>query len=125
MYKTIRQFLEVFPELKSAPLYVAGESYGGKYVPALAIEIHNHRSDPGVNINLEVRLLFVIVLKEASPLMFLYLDTFYIILLHLNIIFMGNFDSSGNIDSGTLELVAINFPYNTILLTIFHLICLF
>ncbi|KAL4712871.1 hypothetical protein ACJJTC_011941 [Scirpophaga incertulas] len=36
LYGALQQFLEVFPELRSAPLYLAGESYAGHFVPALA-----------------------------------------------------------------------------------------
>ncbi|XP_075991786.1 venom serine carboxypeptidase-like [Anticarsia gemmatalis] len=45
LYSTFEQFLTVFPELKTAPLYLAGESYAGKYVPALAMEIHRRIQD--------------------------------------------------------------------------------
>ncbi|XP_075992655.1 venom serine carboxypeptidase-like [Anticarsia gemmatalis] len=53
LYSTLKQFLLVFPELKTAPLYLAGESYAGKYVPAMAMEIHRRtqgKPDPGVNL---------------------------------------------------------------------------
>lgn len=51
----VRQFLQMFPELCGVPLFVAGESYAGKYVPALAVMIHRHLTDQGGNINLQVR----------------------------------------------------------------------
>ncbi|CAH2045193.1 unnamed protein product, partial [Iphiclides podalirius] len=37
----MKQFIQVFPELSEAPLYIAGEEYGGKYVTALAHYIHH------------------------------------------------------------------------------------
>ena len=40
LYEVLTQFYQVFPELSSHDLYVTGESYGGKYVPALAWKIH-------------------------------------------------------------------------------------
>ncbi|XP_053613853.1 vitellogenic carboxypeptidase-like [Plodia interpunctella] len=46
LYSALRQFLQMFPELRSAPLFVAGESYGGKFVPALGAEIHKHMDEP-------------------------------------------------------------------------------
>ncbi|XP_068620967.1 venom serine carboxypeptidase-like [Battus philenor] len=53
LYTAFHQFLQVFPELRSAPLYVAGESYAGKYVPGLGIEIHKHMLLPGHRVNLQ------------------------------------------------------------------------
>ncbi|KAJ0182077.1 hypothetical protein K1T71_002799 [Dendrolimus kikuchii] len=47
----LQQFLEIFPELQKAPLFITGESYAGKYVPALGIQLHRHKGD-GVTINL-------------------------------------------------------------------------
>ncbi|KAG6450424.1 venom serine carboxypeptidase [Manduca sexta] len=41
----IQQFLEMFPELRTAPLFITGESYGGKYVPAFGIQIQRHKTD--------------------------------------------------------------------------------
>ncbi|KAL0819551.1 hypothetical protein ABMA28_007647 [Loxostege sticticalis] len=40
----IQQFLTVFPELRKAPLFIAGESYGGKFVPAFGHYIHINRN---------------------------------------------------------------------------------
>ncbi|CAH0726130.1 unnamed protein product, partial [Brenthis ino] len=37
IYEFLQQFLLMFPELLKAPLFIGSESYGGKYVPALAI----------------------------------------------------------------------------------------
>ncbi|XP_046961869.1 venom serine carboxypeptidase-like [Vanessa cardui] len=53
LHETVQQLVQLYPELRSAPLFIAGESYGGKYVPALAMEIHKHKDLPGLNINLE------------------------------------------------------------------------
>ncbi|XP_072937061.1 venom serine carboxypeptidase-like [Epargyreus clarus] len=53
LYSTVKQFIQVFPELRVAPLFVGGESYAGKYVPALAMEIHKHKNNPGQDINLQ------------------------------------------------------------------------
>ena len=40
LYEFSRQFYRIFPELLDNDLYVTGESYAGKYVPALAHKIH-------------------------------------------------------------------------------------
>lgn len=34
LYKAVTQLAKLFPELQDAPLYVAGESYAGHYIPA-------------------------------------------------------------------------------------------
>jgi carboxypeptidase C (cathepsin A) len=38
-YNLILQFLKKFPERKSNPFYIASESYGGHYMPQLALQI--------------------------------------------------------------------------------------
>ncbi|KAL4712842.1 hypothetical protein ACJJTC_011912 [Scirpophaga incertulas] len=45
LLSTMRQLVEIFPELRSAPLFVSGESYAGKYVPALCDKLHRHRNE--------------------------------------------------------------------------------
>lgn len=40
LYKMLSQFYQLFPDLLKNELYVTGESYGGKYAPALAYAIH-------------------------------------------------------------------------------------
>ncbi|KAJ8726588.1 hypothetical protein PYW07_001286 [Mythimna separata] len=50
LYMTLYQFLQMFPELRTAPLYLAGESYAGKYVPAMAMEIHKRKDKLDVNL---------------------------------------------------------------------------
>ncbi|KAH9642767.1 hypothetical protein HF086_010420 [Spodoptera exigua] len=55
MLAFLEQFLMMFPEIRSAPLFVVGESYAGKYVPALGIQIHRHnKNNPSNHINLKV-----------------------------------------------------------------------
>lgn len=54
LYTALKQFLQMFPELRTAPLFLAGESYAGKYVPAMAMEIHKRKDKIGSDINLEV-----------------------------------------------------------------------
>lgn len=48
----VHQFLEMFPELRHAPLFIAGQSYAGKYVPALGIQIHRYNKENNNTINL-------------------------------------------------------------------------
>ncbi|XP_041977441.1 uncharacterized protein LOC121731840 [Aricia agestis] len=53
LHSAVQQLLQVFPELRNAPLYIAGESYAGKYVPALAMEIHKHNNTSELHVNLK------------------------------------------------------------------------
>ncbi|XP_048006381.1 vitellogenic carboxypeptidase-like [Leguminivora glycinivorella] len=48
----LRQFLAIFPELRQRPLFIAGESYAGKYVPTLAAVLHRNRNKPAYQVNL-------------------------------------------------------------------------
>lgn len=50
LLKFIHQFFVLFPNLLSHPFYVAGESYGGKYVPAFGHAIHNSQNQPKINL---------------------------------------------------------------------------
>lgn len=51
----MRQFYLLFPHLKSHPLFLSGESYAGKYVPAFgfAIDQKNEATDKDMVMNLE------------------------------------------------------------------------
>ncbi|XP_039764572.1 venom serine carboxypeptidase-like isoform X2 [Pararge aegeria] len=50
MFEFLQQFLQLFPELHVAPLFIAGQSYAGKYVPALGIQVHRHRNTSSINL---------------------------------------------------------------------------
>jgi hypothetical protein len=52
-YNAVVDFFEKFPEYKGRRFFIAGESYAGKYIPDLAVEIdlHNQRGE-GTAINL-------------------------------------------------------------------------
>lgn len=50
----MNQLIVLYPELSEAPLYVAGESYAGRYVPALAERIMKDKEKDG-HINLQVK----------------------------------------------------------------------
>lgn len=43
LYKFFLQFFELFPNLKGRDLYLSGESFAGKYIPALAYTIHKRK----------------------------------------------------------------------------------
>ena len=53
LYSAVVQFFKLFPELQDNDFFVAGESYGGKYVPALAQAIHTNNKTTDVRINLK------------------------------------------------------------------------
>ena len=46
VHDVLTQFLTTFPELKTAPLVITGESYGGLYTPNLGILL---AKDPEIN----------------------------------------------------------------------------
>ena len=43
-YLALQDFLFKHPEYRSCPVYITGESYGGKYVPNIALKIHDKNS---------------------------------------------------------------------------------
>lgn len=55
LFSAVRQFFQVFSELRNNRFYVAGESYAGKYVPAVSYAIYQKRlsADPWDRINLK------------------------------------------------------------------------
>jgi len=44
LFSAVKQFFQLFPELRLNRFYVAGESYGGKYAPAIAYAIYQKRN---------------------------------------------------------------------------------
>ncbi len=53
MLKFLEQFYQVYSSFSRNPLYIFGESYGGKYAPAVAYAIHLANGSGGTNINLK------------------------------------------------------------------------
>ncbi|XP_063389056.1 venom serine carboxypeptidase-like [Cydia fagiglandana] len=53
LYSSLTQFFQLFPELKQNEFFIAGESYGGKYVPALGYAIHKKNPTAETKINLK------------------------------------------------------------------------
>ena len=47
------QFFQLFPEFQTNEFYVTGESYGGKYIPAVSYAIKNYNLNTKVKINLK------------------------------------------------------------------------
>lgn len=52
LYEALVQFFTLFPHLQSNPFYASGESYAGKYVPAIGYTIHKKNPSAQVKINL-------------------------------------------------------------------------
>ncbi|KAL5986961.1 hypothetical protein ACLOJK_015296 [Asimina triloba] len=52
-YIFLHKWLDRFPSYRNRSFYIAGESYAGKYVPALAQFIHDRNKDPSLRINLK------------------------------------------------------------------------
>ncbi|XP_028171382.1 venom serine carboxypeptidase-like isoform X2 [Ostrinia furnacalis] len=45
LYNAMQQFFTLFPDLRNNTFCITGESYAGKYIPALAMEIHNQNDN--------------------------------------------------------------------------------
>lgn len=53
LYNALLQFFQLFPGLQKNEFYVTGESYGGKYVPAISYTIYKNNPSAKVKINLQ------------------------------------------------------------------------
>lgn len=54
LYSALTQFFTLFAEYQPNDFYATGESYAGKYVPAIGYKIHQeNNNDPDVKINLK------------------------------------------------------------------------
>ncbi|CAH0713424.1 unnamed protein product, partial [Brenthis ino] len=53
LYNALQQFFKLFPRLQSNDFYITGESYAGKYIPSLAMEIHKDNVISKQKINLK------------------------------------------------------------------------
>lgn len=55
LYIGLTQFLRMFPMLQKAPFFISGESYAGKWIPAISYEIskQNKNDDIEFPINLQ------------------------------------------------------------------------
>lgn len=53
LYNALVQFFTLFPNLQKNEFFVAGESYGGKYVPAIAYTIYKNNPSAKLKINLQ------------------------------------------------------------------------
>ncbi|XP_017281911.1 probable serine carboxypeptidase CPVL [Kryptolebias marmoratus] len=51
LYSALTQFFQLFPEYQSSDFYATGESYAGKYVPAVSYYIHKNNPTAKVKIN--------------------------------------------------------------------------
>ncbi|KAK7574415.1 hypothetical protein V9T40_011606 [Parthenolecanium corni] len=53
LYEALSQFFQLYPELKNNNFYISGESYAGRYIPAIAFKIHRLKMAGKSNINLK------------------------------------------------------------------------
>lgn len=52
LYNALIQFFQLFPDLQKNEFYVAGESYAGKYVPAVSYAIYKNKNNPPANVSI-------------------------------------------------------------------------
>ncbi|XP_062549800.1 vitellogenic carboxypeptidase-like [Armigeres subalbatus] len=53
LYEALIQFFQLFPDLQKNAFYASGESYAGKYVPAIGYTIHKNNPSAKIKINLQ------------------------------------------------------------------------
>lgn len=53
LYNALTQFFTLFPDLQKNDFFITGESYGGKYVPAISHTIHKRNGNAKLKINLK------------------------------------------------------------------------
>ncbi|XP_071102210.1 probable serine carboxypeptidase CPVL [Haliotis cracherodii] len=53
LYSFLLQFYTMFPRFQKNDLYITGQSYAGKYIPAISYKIHTENPTAKVNINLK------------------------------------------------------------------------
>lgn len=53
LYSALTQFFTLFPKLQDNGLFITGESYGGKYIPAIAYTIYKNNPEADLKINLQ------------------------------------------------------------------------
>ncbi|XP_045771033.1 venom serine carboxypeptidase-like [Maniola jurtina] len=53
LYNCLQQFFIMFPSLRNNEFYITGESYAGKYIPSIAMKIHQQNSLGELQINLK------------------------------------------------------------------------
>ncbi|CAH1392266.1 unnamed protein product [Nezara viridula] len=53
LYSALSQFFQLFPDLQKNDFFVSGESYAGKYIPAIGYTIHNNNKVNRQKINLK------------------------------------------------------------------------
>ncbi|XP_063220975.1 venom serine carboxypeptidase-like [Bacillus rossius redtenbacheri] len=53
LYSAMVQFFTLFPDLQKNDFFIAGESYAGKYIPALGHTIHKNNPNASLKINLK------------------------------------------------------------------------
>ncbi|XP_046573544.1 probable serine carboxypeptidase CPVL [Haliotis rubra] len=53
LYSFLLQFYTMFPKFQKNDLYITGQSYAGKYIPAISYKIHTENPQAKVSINLK------------------------------------------------------------------------
>lgn len=53
LVETLKQFFQIFPEYRKNSFFITGESYAGKYIPALGYATHQYNIKSEIKINLK------------------------------------------------------------------------
>uniref|UniRef100_A0A1B6E5I6 Carboxypeptidase n=1 Tax=Clastoptera arizonana TaxID=38151 RepID=A0A1B6E5I6_9HEMI len=53
LYSALTQFFTLFPDLQENNFFISGESYAGKYIPAIGHTIHQNNPSADIKINLQ------------------------------------------------------------------------
>lgn len=53
MVVVLTQFFQLFPNLQNNSFFISGESYAGKYLPAIGHAILNHNPSADLKLNLQ------------------------------------------------------------------------
>lgn len=70
LYIGLKQFFELFPWLQQSDFFITGESFAGKYIPAIGNAIWEGNKEEDFIINLQVQIIHVSIVSMLLLLFF-------------------------------------------------------